>query len=59
MSAEPDKEPIGKASMFEDIKQVLKAVEYSKSQIDLGLADLMREKEKKKFYLLNSNSDSK
>ncbi len=46
-------------SMFSDIKQVLKAVEFSKSQIELSLADLIREREKKSFYLLNSNLDEK
>lgn len=44
-------------SMFSDIKEVLKAVEYSKSKIDSNLAALARERDNKMFYLLNSNLD--
>ena len=41
--------------MFSDIKEVLKAVEYSKTKIDANLAEMARERDSKMFYLLNSN----
>ena len=46
-----------KMSMFSDIKEVLKAVEYSKTKIDANLAELARERDNKMFYLLNSHLD--
>ncbi len=39
--------------MFNDIKEILKAVEYSKSQIDDNLADLIRARDIKLFNLPN------
>ncbi len=42
-------------SMFSDIKEVLKAVEYSKTKIDANIAELARERDNKMFYLLNSH----
>ena len=40
-------------SMFNDIKQVLKAVEESKSKIDTRLSELNRQRENKLFYNKN------
>jgi len=42
-----------KPSMFNDIKEVLKAVEFSKAQIDDSLADLVRARDIKIFNLPN------
>jgi hypothetical protein len=39
--------------MFNDIKEVLKAVEFSKAQIDDSLADLIRARDIKIFNLPN------
>ncbi len=41
-------------SFFSDIKEVLKAIEISKSQIDMNLVELERERQNKLFYLFNS-----
>lgn len=46
-----------KPSMFSDIKEVLKAVEHSKSQIETNLKELARERDNKMFYLLSTFSD--
>lgn len=46
-----------KSSMFSDIKEVLKAVEYSKNQIESNSSKLMRDRDNKMFYLLNSIRD--
>lgn len=41
-------------SVFSDIKELLKAVEISKSQIDMNLIELERERQNKLFYIFNS-----
>lgn len=46
-----------KSSMFSDIKEVLKAVEYTKNQIDSNAYKLSRERANKMFYLLNAVPD--
>lgn len=43
-------ESLKKPSMFSDIKEVLKAVEISKSQIELNLIELARDRDNKLFY---------
>lgn len=44
-------------SVVGDIKEVLKNVESTKSKIDLGLAQIERQRENNFFYLLNSNAE--
>ena len=43
-----------KSSMFGDIKEVLKAVELTKKQIDMNAAQSMRERENKLANILSS-----
>lgn len=43
-----------KSSMFGDIKEVLKAVELTKKQIDMNAAQTMRERENKLANILSS-----
>ena len=42
-------------SVVSDIKEVLKNVESTKSKIDLGLAQIERQRDNNIFYSLNSN----
>jgi hypothetical protein len=46
-------------SMFNDIKEVLKQAEYSKSKIESDLLDNVRIKNNKTFYILSSTEPNK
>jgi hypothetical protein len=46
-------------SMFSDIKEVLKAVEYSKSKIEANNVTELRDRNNKMFYVLNSTGPNK
>ena len=48
-----------KKSIFTDIKEVLRAVEYSKSQIDVGVSDLLRARDIKVYNLPNYHTSEK
>lgn len=50
-------ESLKKPSMFSDIKEVLKAVETSKSQIERNLIELTRDRDNKLFYNLTTFDD--
>ncbi len=45
--------------MFSDIKEVLKAVEYSKSKIEANNVTELRDRNNKMFYVLNSTGPNK